>query len=113
MKQSIECVVLWFDRTVGDGWVKCLADGSVGEIYACNIKGKKTWYPETACVFYAEGEIVEVEVQRYEGGPTFIIGLTPGIFDAEKWGGLDHNRLAFKCDEDGKATTGLFGKGSC
>jgi len=100
----IECVVLWFNRQSGEGFVRSLKDGSSGEIYACNIKGKRTWYPETACVHYAPGEIVQVEVD--DNG--FVLGLTPGIFDRAKWETLDHERLAFRCDETGKLVTGLF-----
>lgn len=100
----IECVVLWFNRQSGEGWVQSLEDRSGNYIYACNIKGKRTWYESTACVYYAEGEIVNIEVD--ENG--FLIGHTPGIFDSEKWNKLDQSRLAFKCDEQGKAINGLF-----
>lgn len=81
-------------------------DGCRGfrEIYACNIPGKKTWFAETACVFYVEGQIIDFDIK--EGG--FIVPTTPGIFDAEKWNSLDQDRLAFKCDENGKAINGLF-----
>jgi hypothetical protein len=78
--------------------------GKTAFIYACNIPGKKTWYPETACMYFNEGQEIEV-IQDANG---FIIPQTPGIFDESKWNGLDQSRLAFKCDENGKATTGLF-----
>lgn len=78
-------------------------------IYACNIQGKKTWYPETACVYYTEGQEVDVELSVFSGFKLFVNGLTPGYFDEAKWNALDKSRLAFKCDEDGKAVNGLFG----
>lgn len=77
-------------------------------IYACNIKGTKTWYESTACVYYKEGEVVDVELKVFHDFKTFVCGLTPGHFDAEKWARLDKDRLAFKCDENGKALNGLF-----
>ena len=100
----IECYVVWFDRLSGDGIVRCLASDRRADIFACNIKGKRTWFPETACVYYGVGQIVQV--QQDSNG--FVIGVTPGEFDAEKWNRLDHDRLAFKCDTDGNATNGLF-----
>lgn len=78
-------------------------------IYACNIQGKKTWYPETACVYYTEGQNVDVELVVFSGFKLFVNGLTPGHFDKQRWESLDQSRLAFKCDENGKAINGLFG----
>ncbi len=78
-------------------------------IYACNIKGAKTWYPETACVYYTEGQEIDVKLSIMSGFALFIIGLTQGHFDAEHWNRLDHSKLAFRCDESGKALNGLFG----
>lgn len=102
----MKAVVLFFDRSRGEGMIKGL-DGCSGirEIYACNIPGKKTWYPETACVFYIEGEIIDITVTN-EG--RFIVPTTPGIFDKEKWNKLDQTKLAFKCDDSGKAINGFF-----
>ena len=78
------------------------------EIYACNIKETKTWYSETACVFYTEGQVVDVEIKVFSNFKLFICGLTPGHFDAEKWNSLNQSKLAFKCDENGRAINGLF-----
>jgi hypothetical protein len=77
-------------------------------IYACNIKGKKTWYPETACVFYEKGQIVDVEIHVTHGFDRFVIGLTPGHLDTEHWNRIKDSSLAFRCDDEGKAVTGLF-----
>lgn len=104
MKNLIECYILWFDDLRGEGRVRCLKSGNTAMIYACNIKGKKTWYPETACVSYGIGQIVQVE-QDCNG---FIIGHTQGFFNQDKWQGLNHANLAFKCDDDGNAINGLF-----
>lgn len=77
-------------------------------IYACNINGKKTWYPETACVYYNEGQEVDVSLSVFSGFTLFVNGLTPGHFDAKKWNSLPQDYLAFKCDENGTAINGLF-----
>lgn len=79
-------------------------------IYACNIQGKKTWYPETACVYYNTGDVVDVEIQVTHGFERFVIGLTPGILDEEHWNRIKDQSLAFRCDENGNAVTGLFAK---
>lgn len=88
----------------GEGMIKDNA-GNVVEIYACNIPGKKTWYAQTACVYYEKDQEIEVEQDDNSG---LILGITPGIFDETKWNSLDQTRLAFKCDNKGKAITGLF-----
>lgn len=77
-------------------------------IYACNIVGKRTWYPETACVYYNKGETVDVELDVFHGFKLFVKGITPGHFDEQRWNSLDQSRLAFKCDEHGNAINGLF-----
>lgn len=104
--------VRWFDQLTGEGMVR-LTDGEYAgtslPIYACNVEGKKTWYPETACVYYDKGQEIEVEV-KWDSYATFVIGLTPGTLDQEAWDSLDQDRLAFKCNEDGATTNGLFSK---
>jgi len=104
--------VCWFDDVRGQGMVKIT--GKDGEtvrsvIYACAIKGRKTWYPETACVYYEENQDIEVELS-FRGRLTDIdvIGLTQGHFDREGWNNLDQDSLAFKCNEQGEAINGLF-----
>lgn len=97
----------------GVGWTEALAkiegtDLPLLPIYACNISGKKTWYPETACVYYNDKQVVDVELKVYAGGAIFVCGLTPGILDEERWNRIKSKSLAFRCDEDGNAVTGLF-----
>lgn len=75
-------------------------------LHACNIKDSKTWYPETACVYYDKGQIVEVTLD-ISYGATFCIGITQGIIDQEKWDSLDQNNLPFRVKDDG-SVTGLF-----
>jgi len=77
-------------------------------IYACNINGKKTWYPETACVYYETGQIVDVELKVFTGFQLFVNGLTPGHLDEAHWNRIKDQSLAFRCDEAGNAITGLF-----
>ena len=102
MKQK--ATVLWFDRSRGEGMIR-VEDGHVTFVHAANIPGKKTWYDETACVYYEKRQEIEVrwdaQIQQWRCE-------TRGHFDAEKWAGLPQERLAFKCDEDGKAINGLF-----
>jgi hypothetical protein len=102
--------VLSWDHLRGEGRVR-LADGAAWDIYACNLPGRKTWYPETACVFYMPGETVQVKLDVHLTR-TFVIGVTPGYPDNEKWESLDHSRLAFVCNESGEATSGLFAPGA-
>lgn len=100
MKATIQS----FDKTRGQGYLT-LADGSLYIIYASNMKGKKTWCPETACVFYEPGQKIKYKIEH----DRFVIGLTPAHVDHDKWNSLDQSRLAFKCNENGKAINGLFG----
>jgi len=91
-----------------EGLVKINETGDILPLYACNIKGTKTWYPETACVYYDDGQVVDVQLKVFSGGQIFVNGIPPGHFDAERWNSLDQSRLAFKCDENGEALNGLF-----
>lgn len=77
-------------------------------VYACNIQGRKTWYSETACVYYETGQVVEVELKAFSGFKLFVNGTTPGILDEERWNRIKNQDLAFRCDENGNAVTGLF-----
>jgi len=109
-KFKCEAEVRWFDKLTGEGMVRLLGDDYSGQsltIYACNINGKKTWFPETACVSYGKGQAIQVEVS-YDKYATFVTGLTQGTLDVEGWENLKHQDLAFRCDDDGNATTGLF-----
>lgn len=95
------------------GWTKAYVhildtDLSILPIYACNIVGKKTWYPETACVYYENNQIIEVELKVYSGGKIFVCGLTPGILDEERWNKIKNDSLAFRCNDKGEIITGLF-----
>lgn len=98
--------VLWWDGTEGQ------IEGLNGEgrhwLYACNIKGAKTWYPETACMFHAEGQIIDAEVKVFYGSGCIAVSHTQGTLDADRWDSLDQSKLAFKCDDDGKLVSGLF-----
>lgn len=105
-----EAVVMSWDQLRGEGWIR-LSDGSARDIYACNIPGRKTWFPETACVFYKQGETIQVKLDIHTT-KTFVIGLTPGHLDTEKWNSLDQSKLAFRCNEAGEAVTGLFAPGA-
>jgi hypothetical protein len=109
---ELDAKVLWFNKNSGEGSVEITGkDGTTqrSEIYACNIKGKKTWYPETACVYYVENQQVKISLD-FQGrcGPIFVVGLTQGTFDQEHWDKIKDSGLAFRCDEDGKAVNGLF-----
>lgn len=89
-------VVSWFS---GDhGMIKCNISGNIYEIYACNIKGAKTWYPETACMFVKAGETVTFDLVDMGSHVTACKVRGNVYFDAEKWSKLDQSKLAFKCD---------------
>lgn len=104
--KTFSAKVLWFRLQDGTGM---LAIDGLGNwpIYACNIPGKKTWFPETACAFYEEGETVEVKIEPFFKN-SLVVGLTPGYVDQVKWDSLDQENLAFRCNERGEATNGLF-----
>lgn len=109
--KTFKAKVRWFDKSSGEGTVTILDDNINYSypIYACNIKGKKTWYANTACVYYTKDQIIDITVSTHGyGSPVFICGETQGHFDQEAWDSLDQDRLAFKCNEDGEATNGLF-----
>lgn len=95
--------VIFFDRKHGEGIAKLLSGGGTFMIYASGIPGKRTWYAHTACVYYSEGDIIEIEPSDFG-----VICKTPGKLDLDKWASLDQERLAFVCDESGNAITGLF-----
>lgn len=93
--------VAWFN---GDrGAITCNVTGQLIIVWACNIIGKKTWYSETACMYLKKGQTV-----TFKHSEVGAADVTGGIFDAEKWAKLDQSKLAFKCDENGKAINGLF-----
>lgn len=98
-KQFKATVVSWSGT---EGLVKIQGtDLMLQTIYACNIAGKKTWYQETACVSYTEGQEVDVSLSVFNNFKLFVNGLTPGILDEERWNRIKDTRLAFKCDENG------------
>lgn len=99
--------VKYFCRLSGDGAVELMDQDTTLPIYACNIKGKRTWYPETACVYYDKGQVIDVIV-KFDEYACFVIGETQGTLDTEKWARLDQDSLAFRCNDDGEAITGLF-----
>lgn len=76
-------------------------------VYSCNIKGAKTCYSETACMNLERDQTVTLDITG-DIHQLFACVTEGGTFDAEKWASLDQSRLAFKCDETGKAINGLF-----
>lgn len=101
----LEAKVSWFS---GDaGYVQIENLDLLLPVYACNIKGAKTWYETTACTFLKKDETVIVEL--IDLGHMSVKVLGGAIhFDQAKWDSLDQSKLAFKCDENGKALNGLF-----
>jgi hypothetical protein len=106
--KPFSATVRWFDRSSGVGQVQGNDGEGIWTLYACNIPGKRTWYPETACVFHEAGEQVTVEIHP-SMGTSLCVSHTAGRCDADKWARLDTSRLAFRCDEEGRAANGLFG----
>jgi hypothetical protein len=76
-------------------------------IYACNIYGAKTWYPETASVYYDVDQEITVR-GNVIGRELFLMGITPGTLNVEQWDRIKNKNLAFRCDDNGNAVTGLF-----
>jgi hypothetical protein len=106
--KEVDAVVAWFDNMRGLGMVR-IPDAFRIPIYACNIPGAKTWYPETACVYYEKGQTVRIRLDVTAFSRCLAIGLTPGHFDAEGWNRIKDQNLAFRCDDEGNAVNGLFG----
>ena len=80
-------------------------------VYSCNILGAKTWFPETACMELVEGNPVEFEI--VPGAESCgACKVTGGILDVEQWERIKGKDLAFRCDSQGNATTGLFKGGA-
>lgn len=98
--------VLWFNILSGKGMI--LVSGMRLPIYSCNIPGRKTWYPETACVFYDDNQLVEVKLSIFSLNNVMARGVTPGYLDIDKWDRIKEDNLAFRCNEKGEAITGLF-----
>lgn len=106
--QGYTAKVSWFDKGRGEGSIHCEALDTSFPIYACGLPGKKTWYAETACMYLERGDKVQFDLSG-NSHQLFVVNVVgPVKFDAEKWNGLDQDRLAFKCDDDGKAINGLF-----
>lgn len=106
-KKTFSATVRWFDNMRGEGMVR-IDDKLSLPIYACNIAGRKTWFAETACVFYKAGQEVQIEIDVHSYSTVFAKGITPGHFDSEGWDRIKDQNLAFRCDEQGNATNGLF-----
>ena len=103
MKQTFEGLVLWFDNLSGQGQVRNLETGERHWLYACNIKGKKTWFEHTASVYHVEGQIIQCYLSEH-----LLVSDTQGELDVEKWNRIKDQNLAFRCNDEGQATTGLF-----
>lgn len=102
---EFDAVVTSWNPVEGRGWVKIAQWDQVMPIYACNIEGKRSWWPEHACVSYERGQHVRVQFKE----PHFVIGLTPGTFNAEQFASQDRSRMTFNVNEAGQVTSGLFG----
>ncbi len=105
IKKIVRTTVTWFDKSSGEGFVHL--EGYPYIIYACNIKGKKTWFSETACVYYTENQEIDIKIDEAYG-EIFIIGLTPGTVDIEKWERIKDSKLISKCNDRDEPITGLF-----
>lgn len=99
--------VLWFDKRDGIGLVHDSHYDIEIEVHACNIKGAKTCFGSTACVYLNQGQDVTFTVDAYCGAQI----AEGGIFDEEKWKSLKHENLPFLKDDDGNVISGLFAKG--
>lgn len=106
--KQIQGVITWFDQNSGKGFVKCIKTKQQYSIFACNFIGKKTWYPETACMYAKKGAIVIFDLADMGDYITATNIQGDTHFDSEKWNSLDQSKLAFKCDDNGNATNGLF-----
>ena len=100
--------VRWFNKLSGEGMVRGLGDHShiSMPLYACNIKGSKSWYEHQACMFHEEGREIEVEIKVFYGG-SILVSHTPGFLDEEKWNSIKDKNRAFAVNDDG-SVTGLF-----
>jgi hypothetical protein len=107
LSKGVQGEVVYFNTRSGEGMLRCSALNAEFFVYACNVLGRKTWYPETACVNLIEGSVVTFDLADM-GTHMTPTNVTGGVVDAEKWASLDQSKLAFKCDEQGKAVNGLF-----
>ena len=97
-------VVRWFDRLSGTGVIRDVETDQCYRVWACNIIGAKTWFEHTACMYLEQGQ--PVEFTPVDGcGACYVTNV---IFDSEHWDRIKDQKLAFRCDENGKAITGLF-----
>ena len=107
-RKFYKAIVLWFDKSSGEGMIN-IENQHSQFIVACDIPGKKTWYPNTACTFYKDGQKIKVwfdkEINQFRPA-------TPGFLDKRKWNRIKNQNLAFRCNSRGKAINGLMGKGA-
>lgn len=85
--------------------------GATGEsipFYICNLLGAKTWFNETCCMTIEQGAPVEFEFHEALGA----VKISGGTLDLEHWNRIKGQDLAFTCDSDGNATSGLFKGGA-
>lgn len=106
--KEFDAEVRWFNKVSGEGmlYIPELAISAV--VYACNLPGRKTWYAETACVYYERGQKVRIKLDIPAYSELFVIGITPGTLDTEAWNNIKDKPLAFRCDDEGNAINGLF-----
>lgn len=106
-KQEFDAEVSWFNPVEGTGYVYMPKLKWKMPIFACNISGKRSWWPEHACVSYERGQKVRVRFVD----PHFIEGITPGTFNDPQFQAQDRSRMSFCVDTEGKLVNGLFGGG--
>jgi hypothetical protein len=105
MNPFFTVTVSWFDKSSGVGMVK-LPDGQHGPsvpLYACNIPGRRSWFAETACMYFNAGDKVECYIDS-----GLLVAVTPGEFDQEKFDAINWDNASFKCNDDGQLLNGLF-----
>lgn len=103
--KRVEAKVVWFNRRDGEGLARSKDGENPIRLGAGGIPGRRTWFNHTACVYYKPGQVITVETLDLK---PYYRCLTAGTFDKTKWDSLDHERLAFRCNADGEAVTGLF-----
>jgi cold shock CspA family protein len=99
-------IVRWFDANSGKGMIEAV-NGAKFPLYACDAVGAKTWYADTACIKFEEGQSVVFDLADM-GEYITASNVQGGTLDEEKWNSLDQSKLAFKVGDDGKLKSGLF-----
>jgi hypothetical protein len=107
--RTLEGEVTDFDMDTGEGWIKLKDLGSF-TVYACNLKGRKSWWPHLACTYLEVGQKVTVDrLAETAGGLTCVVSKDVK-FDPEKWDSIDRKDCSFTEQDDG-FMSGLLAKG--